>query len=72
MNEFSGLPFWTTAAHLVFLVQCGFPPFGIVSEVGDDAVAFVHQRDAAMKIRDQHDIALDVNVRWKQEALNFA
>ncbi len=69
MDGFSREPLGALAAHFEVVGQHLLSPCRIVAKMRDYFVILVQQRDAGVQVGHQHDFALNVNVRRKEESV---
>ena len=68
MNELSIEPALWFGAELVVVGGNVASPFVVIAEV-DDFVILIHEGDPGGEIGDEHEVALDVDVVWKDEGV---
>ena len=68
MDKAAGLPLGTLRAEGEVIAQDSGPPSLIITKVIDHSVIAVEKRDSSVEIRDQHELALSVDVGRKEEA----
>ena len=68
MNELSIEPALWFGAELVVVGGNVASPFVVIAEV-DDFVILIHEGDPGGEIGDEHEVALDVDVGWKDEGV---
>ena len=67
VNEKAWPPLVALPTHLE-LVQSLLAPFRVFTQMGDDRIVLIQERDPAVQVGNQHDIPLDVDIGGKKKA----